>query len=378
MIPKRKLGKTGIEVGILGFGCMRLPTKNINGKDVVDKAAAIGIIRLGIDLGINYLDTAYVYHEGESEEVLGEALKQGYREKVYISTKLPLWKMESRNDFRPILEEQLGKLGTTIDFYHMHMLNREWFHSKVLGWNLMAEMEKARSEGLIKHFSFSFHDEPPALLEIIDSGLFETMLVQYNLLDRSLEEGIERAYEKGMGVLVMGPVGGGRLAKPLPSIRSILPPGHTMPGIALSFVFSNKMVSCALSGMGSEEMVRENCKTAENAGNLPPEILEKAETISRELGKVQAQFCTSCNYCMPCPNEVNIPMIFKIYTDLKLFGTEGSARFLYNSFGRFPFLKGKNAEACTMCGECLEKCPQKINIPEKLKEIHSLLAGGEK
>lgn len=208
----RKFGNTGVTVSLLGFGSMRLPMEEKNGKGFV-KEEAIKIIRTAFENGVNYIDTAYGYCNGQSEIIVGKALK-GWREKVYLSTKIPVWQIEKTSDYQKFLEEQLKKLDVDyIDFYHFHGLNEQTFNEKVLRLNLLKEAENAKQKGLIHHISFSFHDKPEIMKKIIDIGSFETVLCQYNLLDKVNEESICYAHSKGVGVAIMGPVGGGRLAK---------------------------------------------------------------------------------------------------------------------------------------------------------------------
>ena len=367
----RKLGKTGIECSLLGFGCMRLPEKKVRNKTVVDRDTAIAIIRRGIDLGINYVDSAYFYHGGESEVVLGQALKDGYRKKVYLSTKLPTGRVNEPYDFDRLLDEQMKKLDVdSIDFYHFHYLNQNLFDEKVKGMKLIDRMQKAKAEGLIEHIAFSFHDKPEVLKQIIDTGWFESMLVQYNLLDRSNEDMIQYAREKGLGVTVMGPIGGGRLGEPSKAIQELLPnKNFSSPEIALKFVFSNPYITCALSGMGTLEMVEENARIASSDHLLTNEELQQMNVLADEYKAQSKLYCTECKYCMPCPNEVNIPLNFKLMNYYRIYNIPEYARQQYQLIGKVDWMPGKTADACTECGECEPKCPQKIPIIEQLKQV---------
>lgn len=370
----REFGKTGVKVSILGFGAMRLPVKEINGNKVVDEENSIKIIHRAFELGVNYIDTAYGYCFGQSEIVVGKAIK-GWRDKVYVSTKSPIWQIEKREDYRKILEEQLEKLQVEyIDFYHFHSLNWENFENKVLKMNLIEEALKAKEEGLIKHISFSFHDKPEAMKKIVDSCEFlETVLCQYNLIDRSNEEAMEYVRKKGIGVAVMGPVGGGRLSSSWVLVKALKEKYKTPSEIALRFVFSNENVSVALSGMNTMEMVEENCKVASDEKFLTEEEKRLLEDVINERKKKGEIPCTGCQYCMPCPQNIPIPYIFSLFNQYKVFEIE-NPKSQYQNIGKGEKDTRKKADACVECGQCEEKCPQKIKIREELKKIHSIFS----
>ncbi len=378
---KRKLGKTNLPVTALGLGCMRLPVIEEGNPDI-DHDAAINLIRTAIDSGINYLDTAYSYHKGESEIVLGKALKDGYREKVYVITKCPIWHEEftETSDFDRFLDEQLEKLDVDyIDFYLFHALNEERFKERVLKYNVIERALKAKEEGKIKHLGFSFHDKPEVLKEIIDTDAFDLVLVQYNILDKANEEMMEYANKKGMAVAVMGTVGGGRLAgEPPEDMKAWLTEGrNNFADHAIRFVLSNPNVSVALSGMSSIEMLEDNIDivSQENIGEpLSPQEGEIINNIAEAFQNKTDLICTSCGYCMPCPNEVNIKEIFRFFILHDVYGQEDRAKRYYSMIGqeKSPF-KGKNALACIECGECEPKCPQKIPIIQQLKKAHKTL-----
>lgn len=329
----------------------------------------IAMMRHAFDRGINYVDTAYGYCDRQSEVIVGKALK-GYRDRMMLSTKLPMWAVKSRADYRTLLDEQLRKLDTEwIDFYHFHGLDRKSFEEKVLGFDLIEEALKAREAGLIRHISFSFHDKPEVMMRIIDTGVFSSVLCQYNLLDRSNEEAIAYAHRKGLGVVVMGPVAGGKLAEPSDTIQGMIPDtAVSTPEIALRFVLANPHVSCALSGMNTRAMIQENIAIASN--ETPLSSAEKLQ-IDRALEKVRKLadlYCTGCNYCMPCPHGVNIPLNFQLMNYHRVYGLSESARQNYAQIGTVPWLEGKPASDCTECGACEEKCPQSIAIRQQLRE----------
>jgi predicted aldo/keto reductase-like oxidoreductase len=357
----RTLGKTGLRVSVLGFGAMRLPFE--------DEARSVAIIRRALDLGVNYVDTAYGYGNQRSESIVGQALR-GCRDRVVVATKLPMWDVATTGDYRRFLERQLARLGTdTVDLYLFHSLNQEHFEQKVLGLGLLAEAQRAKQEGLVRHIGFSFHDQPETMKRIIDTGTVEMVLCQYNLLDRSNHEAMRYAHEQGLGVVVMGPVGGGRLGEPSRTIQAMLPASRaSTPELALRFVLSNEHVSSVLSGMGSEQMVDENVGLASRPCRLTEEELDQIERAAAENARLADLYCTDCKYCMPCPHDVNIPLNFRLMNLHRVYDVTEYARSEYPKIGTVPWLPGKRADACTECGECEEKCPQKIPIREQLQE----------
>lgn len=375
----RKIGNTGIQVSALGFGCMRLPTLK-PGEPAINREEAIRLIRKGIDSGINYIDTAYPYHAKESEVVVGMALKDGYREKVTLVTKCPVGLPDFTESahYDKYLNEQLEKLDVEyLDFYLFHGINGKTFQDKVLGLNLIEKAKAAKKAGKIRHIGFSFHDKPEVLKEIIDTGHFELMLVQYNIIDQVNEEMLAYAAQNGLGVAIMGPVGGGRLAGfPPESMQQWLSEDRkNFVDLALKFVLSNPNVSVALSGMGSEEMLDENLElvSKESYNLLASDEKERIENIATKFEELSDLVCTGCGYCMPCPNEVNIKEIFNLLIRYQVYGQKEDAKSMYTQIGKVRWLPGKDASACAECEECLEKCPQKIPIIEQLKEAHQIL-----
>lgn len=358
----RVFGNTGFKVSALGFGAMRLPQ---------DEAEAITVIRRALDLGVNYVDTAPGYMDGTSEITVGKAIK-GYRDRIYLSTKNPI-ENASGADWRKRLENSLRKLDTDyIDFYHMWGINwGTWENSINVPNGPLEAAYKAKEEGLIRHISFSFHDKPENLIRLVDTGVFETVLCQYNLLDRGNEKGIAHAKSKGLGVVIMGPVGGGRLGYQSDIIRQMIPGGtKTSAELALRFVLSNENVSIALSGMGSTQMVEENVATASREEPLSAEEKTRLAEALEQVRRLSELYCTGCNYCMPCPNGVKIPDNFSAMNYHRVYGLTDMAK------GNYRHLKEKNghAEACIECGVCETKCPQKIPIIKQLKETAQALA----
>jgi len=374
----RTLGNSGTKVSALGFGCMRLPTV----KDSrINRKEAIKLIRKGIDNGITYMDTAWTYHGGESEVILGLALKDGYRELVTLVTKCPVGRTEftEPEHYDEHLNEQLERLDEDyVDYYLFHALNKKLYEEKVIGLNLIERALKAKEAGKIRHLAFSFHDTPEVLKEIIDSGHFDLMLVQYNIVDQVNHEMINYAGEKGLAVATMGSVGGGRLAgKDLPDeMKAWLTPGReNYADLAFKFVLSNPNVSVALSGMGSEEMLDDNLSinSREDYNQVTEKEKESIDNIANRFKELCDLVCTQCKYCQPCPNEVNISFIFEALQRYQIYGDRDKAKSYYSMIGKIPWASGKNASECEECGECLEKCPQGIEIVEQLKNAHDIL-----
>ncbi|MBY9018806.1 MAG: aldo/keto reductase [Candidatus Lokiarchaeota archaeon] len=389
----RKLGSIDWKVSALGFGAMRLPTKKILPR--VDWEESIKLIRYAIDNGINYLDTGWIYGLGASEKVIGEALKDGYREKVFLVTKLPMFLVRKTEDFYKYLNQQLKSLQTDyLDAYFFHALSRNQFN-KVKELKLMEKMEEAKEKGIIKHVGFSFHDTLPVFREIIDYYDWDLAQIQYNYMDTAIQathEGLKYAHEKGIAVVVMEPVKGGKLADPPMEALEIMKKASTQRtpvDWALQYVWNQPEVGVVLSGMGSKKMVDENIESASNSGinSLSEDdniiISELAETYRKNI-LVQ---CTACKYCMPCPSGVNIPENFAVLNNVAYTGKKGGMSFLINR--RYKKLVNSrkklnkeypngNASLCTKCGECLEKCPQQINIPEELEKVDAILGKGKK
>ena len=367
----RQFGKTGEKISLLGFGAMRLPMYGEDEDRHVKREEAVDIIRRALELGVNYVDTAWGYCNRESQPVVGEAIRDR-RGSVLLSTKLPTWLVEKTSDYRRLLEEQLSSIGTDwIDFYHFHGLNKDRFENIVLKYRLLDEAVKAKEAGLIRHISFSFHDKPDVMKRIIDTGVFESVLCQYNLLDTANEDAIRYAVEKGLGVVAMGPVGGGRLGVPSEVMQNIVESSvETTVEIALRFVFANSNIHCALSGMGSIAMVEQNAEIASRGTSLSDS--EKARVLSamEETKRLADLYCTGCEYCMPCPNGVNIPGNFALMNYHKVYGLTDYAKAQYGKMK-----PEARATACVECGECEPKCPQNIEIIKQLSETAAVLGG---
>lgn len=371
-----EFGKTGIQVSRLGFGCMRFPSREVDGRKVFDEEESIRMMHRAMELGVNYFDTAPGYCEKQSEIIVGKALK-GRRDKVYLSTKYPS-EEASGDDLERKLETSLKKLDTDyIDFYHMWGISLKTFVERLdTPDGPMARARKLRDTGVIRHISFSFHDAPENMIEIIrrGEGVFASVLCQYNLLDRANEDAIAYAHEQGLGVTIMGPVGGGRLGTPSKVIQDLLPGKvQSSAEMALRFVMNNKNVNIALSGMSSMDMVEENAAVASNMEPLTPEEEARIAASLEENRRLADLYCTGCNYCMPCPKGINIPEIFKMMNYHRVYGLTKFARDNYARIGKEPWLNFQNAAGCVQCGACEKKCPQHLHIREQLHAAHEAL-----
>lgn len=378
----RKFGKCNFDASILGFGCMRLPLINGEpGKPViegdpgkVDEDEAIRIIRYGIDHGINYIDTAYPYHKGSSELIVGKALKDGYREKVHLATKLPSWLIKTEADYEKYFSEQLKKLQTDhVDLYLLHALSKDrWDNLKKL--KVFNFLDKIKKDGRAKYVGFSFHDSFDVFKDIIDSYNFDFCQIQYNYMDENHQagtKGLKYAAEKGLAVVIMEPLRGGKLAKnPPDEIKEIWDSADAKRSPAewgLRWVWNHPEVKVVLSGMGAMEQVVENIKSAENgyANSFTEndmEAIEKVKDIYHKLSKVG---CTGCKYCMPCPNGVDIPENFELYNDAYVYNDMEASFKTYNKF----MSEKEKAGNCAQCGRCEKLCPQHLPIRKYLKEV---------
>ena len=352
------------------------------------------IIRYGIDRGINYIDTAWFYHLGESEKILGEVLKDGYREKVKLVTKLPMPLVRKTEDFDRYLTDQLDRLQTDyLDIYLFHSMNAGEFE-KLKKLNLIKKMEEAKRQGLIRHIGFSFHDTYPVFKEIVDYYDWDMVQIQYNYMDTCLQattEGLEYAHGKGIAVVIMEPVKGGMLANPPSEAVEVMNSAsvkRTPVDWALQFLWNRPEVATVLSGMSNKQMVIENCDSADKSGinflsKEEKEVIDRLAEIYQERILVP---CTGCEYCMPCPYGVNISQNFAILNNFSLeenwmrrFRTGRAYKKLVGSKESLDLDNPNgNGSICVDCGECIEKCPQEINIPVELARVHGILGKREK
>ncbi|MDR0302786.1 MAG: aldo/keto reductase [Treponema sp.] len=372
----KTFGKTGVKVSALGFGAMRLPMKEVDGKKIVDEDLAVPLMQKAFEMGVNYIDTAPAYCETLSEIAVGKALK-GWRDKVYLSTKNPIEDNDGEH-WMERLEKSLKKLDTDyIDFYHFWGISLKSFQGwQGLKYGPLEAAQKAKEQGLIKHISFSYHDAAENYKPIVDSGIFESTLVQYNMLDRSNEENIAYAKSKGLGVVVMGPVGGGRLGAPSEKIQGLLKNKLSSTAeMALRFVLANENVDIALSGMGNMDMLKENFEIASRTGHLTEDELNHVKSMMEENKNLAKLYCTGCNYCKPCPQGIDIPYLFEIMNRYRVYDLKEHAKSAYNEvINGWSWIKSADASKCAACGECETKCPQKLPIIQQLQETHATLA----
>ncbi len=363
------------ELSILGFGCMRLPVKD-NGQ--IDENVATDMVRYAIDNGVNYIDTAYPYHNGESEPFVGRALSNGYREKVNLATKLPSWLINSREDMDRYLDEQLARLRTDcIDFYLVHgLIQPFWENLSALG--ITEFLDDAIADGRIRFAGFSFHDNTKLFKKIVKAYDWTFAQIQYNFMDENYQAGtagLKYANKKGLGIVVMEPIRGGLLAKDLTGVREIWQKAkvqHEPAEWALRWVWNHPEVTVVLSGMSTPGQVRQNIALAENgtSDSLTKKELALFEKVRKEIERRVIIPCTGCEYCIPCPHNVNIPDCFEYYNRGHMYEDSEDAKQIYTMFlGGFFNGIPNYASLCQDCGKCEEKCPQGIPIRENLKKV---------
>lgn len=375
------------EISVLGFGTMRLPL--INNTKEIDVETTRTIIKTAISEGVNYFDTAYPYHEEKSEVVLGKILKEeSLRDSIYIADKCPTWLINDENDFEKILDEQLSRLQTDyIDFYLLHALNAtSW--EKIKKLHGLQFLEKAKRSGKIKHIGFSFHDSFDVFKKIIDEyNNWEFCQIQYNYIDEdTVEKGANPGWQalayagrKSIGVIVMEPLHGGLLATPPKNLLKIFASAET-PRIpaewAFKFVWESQDVVTALSGMNSLDQIFINCALASAAtpNSLPQKELEVIEKAKKWFTSRIITNCTGCRYCMPCPQKIDIPSILRIYNQASMKGAfeENQPKTVSLEYKQL-FETGYGADKCISCRACETKCPQNIDISEKIKIAHKKL-----
>jgi uncharacterized protein len=376
----RKFGSLDWKVSPLGFGAMRLPLEDSDDSTAIDEERATRMVRYAIDHGVNYVDTAYPYHGGESERFVGRALQDGYREKVHLATKLPMWELEEDGDADRLLNEQLEKLQTDhIDFYLFHALNKDHW-TKVEEFDLLTWAEAAKADGRIRYIGFSFHDDLDMFKKIVDAyDDWDFCQIQYNYMDihnQAGTEGLKYAASKGMAVVVMEPLLGGRLVDPPEPVQAIwdtAPTVQTPVERALRWLWDQPEVSVVLSGMSTMDHVIENVAHASQyaAGNMTDEdqaLIEQAREKYNELCPIP---CTKCEYCLPCAVELNIPRLFSMLNQGVMYNRLDEVRARYMRMDA-----EKRAEACIACHECEEKCPQSIPIADWMVHLDEILAQG--
>jgi predicted aldo/keto reductase-like oxidoreductase len=364
----REFGKTGLRVSRFGLGCMRFPP---------DEAEAVRMVRRAIERGVNYLDTAYVY--GNSETITGKALQDGYRDRVVLATKSPIWNIASHADFEKYLDRELARLGTDhIDVYLLHNLNTDnW--NKVRRYDGLTFLDKMAAKGKILHKGFSLHNTLAAFREIIDAFDWEMTQIQLNILDEENQAGVEGlryAAARGIPVVIMEPLRGGFLAGDAPPAVAALidafPERRSLMEWCFRWLYDMPEVSVVLSGTSTMAQLEENIDIFADAA---PNVMTAAERgllrqIREAFESSPSVACTGCAYCLPCPAGVAIPDIFKLYNSYQLVKPNPVDIFMYRNV---HMAEGTAADSCTGCGACQDLCPQGLAAPELLPLIHKEL-----
>ena len=367
-------GNLGFPISRLGLGCMRLPMTEQDGKSVVDVPRAIALIRAAIDGGVTYIDTAYPYHGGESENIVGQALRDGYRERVKLATKLPVWKVETRADMDRLLDEQLKKLQVpSVDFYLLHALGRDrWEKVKALG--ALEFLDSAVKDGRIRYPSFSFHDEYDVYEDIMNSYDWCMAQIQYNYLDinhQAGDRGIALAKKRGVSLVIMEPLRGGALAKPSADIQAIMdayPEKRSPVDWAFRFVGNEPQVATILSGMSDEEQLADNLRIFDDVrvnalNDADKQLIADLRDAYRRRMPIG---CTGCEYCLPCPKGVAIPRNFRTFNEFNMFDKLAEFPRRYQDFVHDSAEAGR----CVKCGACEKQCPQHLPIRDWLQTVH--------
>ncbi|MBN1620379.1 aldo/keto reductase [candidate division WOR-3 bacterium] len=369
-----RFGKTGRDISVLGLGCMRFPVKGSYSE--IDPHAAGEVLEKAVHEGINYFDTAYPYHGGNSEVFLGEFLGKELRKKVNLATKLPVWKVEKTEDFDSFILEQMKKLRTDfIDFYLLHSLSADtWKKMKELG--IPEKAFEAKKCGKIGFVGFSFHDSYDVFREIINyRDDWDFCQIQYNFMNENFQagtKGLNLAASKGIPVIIMEPLLGGNLACPPKKIEDVWQKAEVKRRYAewaLMWLWNKKEISLILSGMNTPEQVMQNSQTADisKPGCLSSEDMSLFEEVKNTYLSMKHFNCTGCSYCLPCPSGVFIPGILALYSDLLMFEAPENIK------NRYRFIpEEKRADKCTGCKICETKCPQNLKISELIAEFEKI------
>ena len=376
----RVLGKTGLNVSAFGLGVMRMPVTDPDDSKTLDFERGVEMIRYAIDHGVNYFDSAYVYHGGRSEELLGAALRDGYREKAIIATKLPLSDVKSPQDMDDMLNTSLRRLGVDqIDIYLMHGVKVDKWPN-MLSMGVQAFLDRAKADGRIRFAGFSYHDSFDFFKKVLSDYDWDMTMIQLNYIDEHFQAGVEgmrHAAGKGVGVAVMEPLKGGSIVKSTPEVvRSIFdgaPVRRSLAEWAFRWVADHPEVAVVLSGSNDLPMLKDSIRILSES---PPgcmsdsdrEVIKRVQTHYRDGIKVP---CTGCEYCIPCPKGIPINMVFQYYNEACAMDTFERQKQRYH---KHFTSRNRDVSACIECGECEAKCPQKIEIRKQLKETHKMLA----
>lgn len=357
----RPLGKTGLKVSALAMGCMRLPEH--------DPELAAQVVDAAIAAGVNYFETTQWYINGKCQHLTAGGLK-GRSRGLIVSGKVGVDQNTTADSYYKAINEQLSILGVDyLEFFQVGWFSLDKMELLTKKGGALEALDKARSEGLIGHIGFTGHDTPENFTKVIESGIFESMTVPYSLINRAYAPTINRAGELGIGVVAMCPVAGGMLSSPAPQLQQLIPGGaKTTASAALQFVLANPNVSCACSGMNTLEMLQENVETVNAFSGASADDHARMDRILDEFSVVGQRFCTSCGYCMDCPQGVDIPGNFRLYNMARVYGLQEWAR------GEYARMEaGKRADACAQCGACEPKCPNTLPISEQLATVATTL-----
>lgn len=364
----RSMDKLGIKTSLLGFGCMRFP---LTKEGTIDEAEAERMLIEAKRRGVNYFDTAYPYHNGESEPLVGKILNQFPRDSYFLATKLPVWLVNSLEDAKRLFAEQLMRLQKDyVDFYLLHAMNNQRFH-QMRDLGVISYLEELQKEGKIRYLGFSFHDEYATFEEMILYKDWDFCQIQLNYMDTEEQAGIkgyELAKEKGIPVIVMEPVKGGSLARFGEDINAMfrnIDPNRSIASFALRWVAALDQVKVILSGMSNWEQVEDNLNTFSDYLPLTKEELSQIDEIVQVLESRVQNGCTGCNYCMPCPFGVNIPLNFKVWNTYHVYHNYDAISWTWEK----EMAESEKAANCVLCGKCETLCPQQITIREDLKLV---------
>lgn len=380
----RKVKKNGDEISILGYGCMRFPTR----LGMINEEKAEEQIKYALNNGVNYFDTAYPYHAGASEKFLGKLINKGTlkREKNYIATKLPPFSVKTTEDMEKIFQKQLLRLQTEyVDYYLLHGITDPAGWQRMLELGVLDFFDKIKKEGRARNIGFSFHSHINLFKEMVDAYDWDMCQIQYNFLDETIQagtEGLKYAYNKGISVFIMEPLRGGSLAGEVPkkvqSIWDEIPGNPSAARLALQWLWNQKEVTCVLSGMNDDTHIKENIESANQStiNMFTDDILEKFDRVKKVYKGLTKVPCTGCGYCMPCPVKVNIPLAFQNYNNMFLFDAGiGGKLFYQTQLGGIMSDELGLASQCIGCNKCVEHCPQHIDIPKELKEVADYMEG---
>lgn len=362
----RQFGKTGETVSVLGYGCMRFPLANREDNGSIDYDQSVAMLRHAIDNGVNYVDTAFFYHDGKSESFVGKALQDGYREKVLLATKAPFGDYQSKNDFWEKLNTQLERLQTdVIDCYLLHCVTARNWENSAVKHGLIEEMVKARKQGKIRYIGFSYHDDYELFTQVCDAFPWDFCQLQLNYVDVENQAGLKGlayAAERGIPVIAMEPLLGGRLADPPDNVKNALPKGKHPVQSAFDFLWNRPEIVTLLSGMGAMQQVEDNLRYASDAQTniLSEAALQEYDHARHIFEHAAIVSCTACEYCMPCPFGVHIPEVFRQYNR-----TVHSMRKAKEDYAAMD----GDASLCQACTVCEEKCPQHIVISEEMARV---------